>query len=308
MKKLAAVLLCALGACSPEPTWESQVQDPGLPPLAPDRVLRKPPDFRLRYLTDEKEYFYYFYADEATDDTRVWVVDYRRPEGERRPVPIPPDAPEYTTALDLFTDYWKALPDLPDEKRLKFFNELHDQEKKRRATLLDQQLLYKLASIRRLQEEKYVLECDLKSGNDANAQVNPDRVQFLQQEIAERARLLRILDAQARLLEFRIQTRDSEYGLIGAVLFESAVFEVEDLLEHYANPEFLAAEIRTRVEPGSWKRSQAKVAVVEGVRLAVRQTPEVVAHVRAYLAKLRAEIAARAKQKTEEKTLRPEPK
>lgn len=287
MRKTAAFLLF-LASCAPERTWESRVEEPEMPPLPAEKILRRPADFRVHDVPNRREYFLYVYGVDEMNDLRIFAIDHAQPRSPRQ---VPSDGAEYAAALDLFSEKWQSLP---DEERLGYFNRLHEQEMRRNATLLDEQIHYKTGAIRRLEEEKFLLECDLKSDSDANVQVKPEKVTALQAEIAEKARQIRVHGAQVHVLEFRRDLRNSEFGSRRG-RFVSATIKVDDLIIHYSGPQRLVDDIREHVASASWGKSIAAIEIAEG-SLTVRNTSEIVDEVAAFLNSRRAEFKEKAAQ------------
>ncbi len=289
---LAAACVPALSAagCTGVSPWESQVQEPEYYPPPPERLLRRPPDFRLRDLDNRREFFLYFHEDQEYREEVVTVVNYDVPEPQRRPRLALIHEHEY--ALSLFVRQWKSRS---DAEKLRYFNEMHLQEMRRNATLLDQEIRMKEAAVQDLQEKKIALEADLKSRQDTGAFAEGSEKfslissQALQNETARNERRLATALAELMVLRHFRAERDAEFGRHAAVVFVSTTFDVRDLLPRFSSPQRLADTVRTNVLPASWQRSQAWIEVVEG-HLVVRQTQEVMAGVQQYLEKLRIEM------------------
>src|SRR5688572_28334708 len=147
--------LLLLAASAPRDTWTSRVEDPGLPPFLPEHLLRKPADFKLYDAPVRKEFFLYFYADEEVQEDIVAVIDYAAPEGQRRPSFATRE--EHAYALDIFQADWRSRG---DAAKLKYFNERHAIDIRRKESLIDQKIDFKKREIQHLADHIYDIESD----------------------------------------------------------------------------------------------------------------------------------------------------
>jgi hypothetical protein len=229
MRKLAvaAAALGALGACGPVDTWSNRVEEPpavahnpeivredlilSLVAEAPfsERWVRRPPDFRLYDAAARKEYWLYLYEAAGVRDEFVLVLDHEEPPASRRLRLA--TAAEDARAWELFRAEWAARG---DERRLRYFNERHAREQARRATALEQAIVYKEAERRDLEEQALALRSDLASRRETGAYAAGDEKLSLPDAAAVERRLAgverRLAEATAELflLRYRRALRD----------------------------------------------------------------------------------------------------
>lgn len=292
MRKLGITLgLMALGACAPDDTWTSRVEDPGLPPLLLEYVLRKPADFRLFDAPTRKEYALYFYEDEQVSEEIVTVIDFKTPEGARRPRFATREEHEY--ALDIFRTDWQARG---EDARLKYFNERHLIEMRRKDGLLDQQIDFKGREIAHLDGKIQDIDADLQSRKDTSAFAGGDEklnlapAPALEAELARTRRKLAVAEAQLYILEYKRSLRDLADAR-GTGDFHEAEFNVGDLLPEDDKTEEFVKRLVMKVAPAAWDRPDARIGV-SGATLTVVQTRDVVVQVRDYIDRLRTEARA----------------
>ncbi len=292
---LAAALCLAAAAagCTGGSPWVSRVEEPEQPPYPPEKLLRKPPDFRLRDLDNSREFLLYFYEDQDFREEVVTVTNLTVPERDQRPRLATIDEHEY--AIQLFIRQWRSRS---DEEKLRYFNELHLQELRRNATLLDQQIRFKEAARKDLLERKIAMEADLKSRKDTNTfhdgseKFHLISTSALEHQIALVDRQLAETEVMLMVLRHLRAQRDAEFGRSAAALFLTATFRVRDLLPYFSEPQRLADSVRTNVDPQAWNRPMAMIEVREG-HLVVRQVRAVLEQVERYLDRLREELPAR---------------
>ncbi|HYF01586.1 MAG TPA: hypothetical protein VEJ18_21875, partial [Planctomycetota bacterium] len=198
MKQLGMVGgLILLAACAPGDRWSSRVEDPGLPPLAADLLLRKPADFKLSDHGLRKEYFLYFYEDDRMKEDVVVVLDHAMPGSHPRFA----TREEHVRALELFQAEWTARG---DHGRLRYFNERYGAEKRRKDSLLDDEIVYKEREVKELEEHVVNLEADVLSRKATGTFAAGDEKLHLAPEAAVHAELARaerrLAIAQAQLL------------------------------------------------------------------------------------------------------------
>ena len=280
MRKLGIALgLVFLGACAPEDTWTSRVEDPGLPPILLEYLLRKPADFRMYDGPTRKEYSLYFYEDEQVNEEIVVVIDYNSPEGVRRPRFATRE--EYAYGMDLFQADWKSRP---DDAKLKYFNERHMIEMRRRDGLIDQKIDFKSREIKHLQEKADDLEADLLSRKDTSTFAEGDEKlrlapsAALEAELARTRRRLIRAEAELYVLEYKRSLRDLADAR-GSGEYVDARVAVEDLLAEYPEPEEFVKLVVRKVSPAAWDRPEARIGVSRG-DLYVVQTRDVIVQVR----------------------------
>jgi hypothetical protein len=298
MKQLGVVLALGLGAlagCFPEDTWTSRVEEEEYQPPPPEHLLRQPADFRLYDPHVRKEFFLYNYEDETVRQEIVTVINYAVPEGERRPRLATREEHDY--AIALFIEDWKTRG-LND--KIRYFNEKYSQEVTRGNTLIDEKIVYKEKEIQSLEERKLHLTADIKSremtggtyagGDEKHQLVTLD---VAKRELAKTERLLLLAQGQLQILEYLRAQRNAAYAR-NAVLMVENTLPAKELLEVYGAPERLVAEIKQKVNPFSWSRPGARIEV-DGDKLEIYQTRDVILQVRDWAERVRADLAARKK-------------
>jgi hypothetical protein len=293
MRKLGIMLgLSFLGACAPENTWSSRVQDPGLPPILLEYLLRKPADFRLYDGQTRKEYVLYFYEDEQVREEIVVVIDYNSPEGVRRPRFATREEHEY--GMDLFQTDWVSRG---DDSRLKYFNERHLVEMRRKDGLLDQQIDFKNREITHLREKAHDIESDLGSRKDTSTFAEGDEklhlapAAALQSELSRTRHKIAVAEAQLYILEYKRSLRDLADARHSGTFAEGRI-GVDDLLTYYPEADQLIAQVVRKVMPAAWNRPEARIGL-SGGELVVIQTRDVIVRVRDFVNTLRAEARAK---------------
>jgi hypothetical protein len=299
MGKLGVVLgLSLLAACAPADTWSSRVEDPGLPPFLPEHLLRKPADFRLYDAPVRKEFFLYFYADEEVQEDIVAVIDYAAPEGQRRPRFATRE--EHAYALDIFQADWRSRG---DEAKLKYFNERHAIDTRRKESLIDQKIDFKKREIQHLADKAYDIESDLASRKDTNT-FGPGNEKLtlskegalapapaLEAELARTRRKLAVAETQLFVLEYRRSLRDLADARGSGDYVEGRVGVADLLPDDSKNEEFINQVVR-KVSPAAWQRPEARIGISRG-DLVVIQTRDVIVQVRDYVNQLRHEARAK---------------
>jgi hypothetical protein len=291
---VVALALAPLAGCFPEDTWSSRVQEEEYQPDPPEHLLRQPADFRLYDPNVRKEFFLYFYEDETVRQEIVTVINYALPEAERRPRLSTRDEHDY--AIAVFIEDWKSRG-LND--KIRYFNERYSQEVKRQNTLLDEKIVYKEKEVQELEDKRLSLAADIKSREMTGTyQGGDDKFKLVetpvaQRELAKTERLLLLAKGQLLLLQYLRDQRNSQYAR-NTVLMVRNSMPVKDLLDVYGAPERLVADVRQKVAPLTWDRSGAWIEV-DGDKLSMSQTRDVILQVRDYLERLRSEIAARKK-------------
>ena len=289
-----ALALAPLAGCFPEDTWSSRVQEEEYQPDPPEHLLRQPADFRLYDPNVRKEFFLYFYEDETVRQEIVTVINYALPEAERRPRLATRDEHDY--AIAVFIEDWKSRG-LND--KIRYFNQRYSEEVKRQNTLLDEKIVYKDKEVRELEDKHLSLKADIKSREMTGTyQGGDDKFKLVetsvaQRELAKTERLLLLARGQLLLLQYLRDQRNSQYARNTVLMVRNSI-PVKDLLEVYGAPERLVADVRQKVAPLTWDRSGAWIEV-DGDKLSMSQTRDVILQVRDYLDKVRSEIAARKK-------------
>lgn len=293
MRKLGVVLgLSFLGACAPEDTWSSRVEDPGLPPILLEHLLRKPADFRMVDGPTRKEYALYFYEDEQIREEIVVVIDFNAPEGVRRPRFATWE--EHTYGLDLFQADWVARS---GDAKLTYFNERHLVEVRRKSSLIDQQIDFKNREIKDLRERIRDLEADLGSRKDTNSFAEGDEklrlapAAAVEAELKRTQRRLVVAEAHLYLLEYKRSLRDLHDARHSGT-WDEARMGVDDLLPDYPETEELVKLVVRKVAPAAWDRPEARIRVSAG-ELVVYQTRDVNVQVRDFVNRLRSEARAK---------------
>jgi hypothetical protein len=292
---LGAALLGA-AACRPLDTWSSRVEDPGLPPFAPEVLFRKPADFRLFDPHVRKEFFLYLYEDDQVKQELITVIDHALPEKSRRPRLATHQEHDY--AMTLFREDWEARR--PDEKLI-YFNERWLHEDWRNRTLFDQKIVFKQHEIEALDEQRITLESDLKSRESSGAYAQGDEKFHLaesaavQRELKATERRLLLAQGELLILEHLRAMRDARYAR-GAIDLVEREFDVQDLMPMYSSPDRLAEELRMKVQPAAWARPGAVLKHEEGGRLRIVQSRDVLLGIADYLSRLRSEFAAQRRK------------
>ncbi len=313
MRKLGVVLALAvspaLAGCPPGDVWTSRVEESEevqrqphlvrsdqiftltLPPPPPEHLMRKPPDFRLIDPHLKKEFLLYLYEDESISQEVVVVINKALPEKEQAPRLATREEHDY--AISLLIGDWRARG---EDRKIRYFNERHEQEMARNATLLDHQIVYKQQEVESLREQIVDLNADLASRKATGAFAAGDE-QFdlapapaVEAELARTKRRLSIAEAQLAILVYKRDFRDSHYSRVGSTYVESAI-ECADVAKYYSAPERFVADVRMRAEPHAWARPDARLSYSDGT-LHVRQTRDVVMKVRDAVERLREEWKA----------------
>jgi hypothetical protein len=299
MRKLGiAGLLCAalaVAACRPMDTWSSRVEDPGLPPFAPDVLLRQQADFRLYDPHLRKEFFLYLYEDDQVKQEVITVIDHGLPEGERRPRMA--SIAEHDHAMASFDQDWRLRR---QDEKLRYFNEKVTHEDLRNRTLYDHQMTFKAHEIAQLDEQRIALDADLKSRTATGAYAAGDEKfklvesSVVQRELNAAERRLALARGQYLILEYLRRMRDARYARGTADLVERE-YDVRDLLAMYPAADRLAEEIKMKVLPEAWTR-QGTALEADNTLLRVVQSREVQVAVSDYLGRLRTDFAAQRRK------------
>ncbi len=288
-----ALSLPALAGCPPGDVWTSRVEEPELLPPPPEHLLRKPPDFRLLDPHLKKEFLLYLYEDESVNLEIVTVINKALPEKEQAPRRATKEEHDYAIAL-LIGD-WRARG---EDRKIKYFNERHEQEMSRNATTLDYQIVYKKQEVDSLREQVADLTADLKSRSDTgtfaagNEQFDLAPSASVEASLARTRRRLAIAEAQLSMLMYKRDFRDSYYSRVGSTHVESEI-ECADVARNYSAAERFVADVKMRSDPAAWSRTDARISYSDG-KLYVRQTRDVVMKVREAVDHLRAEWRAAA--------------
>ena len=286
-------LLLALSACAPGDRWSSRVEDPGLPPLAPEHLLRKPADFQLYEASVRKDFLLYFYEDAEVKEELVVVIDHAAYD----PRPRFATLEEHEFALDLFQTEWK---DKSKAQKLKYFNERTAAERKRRMTLLDDRIHYKQGEVKLLEGKASDLDADLKSRKATNTYAAGDEkfglapAAALENQYALTMRALAVAQAELFVLEHLRSARDLADAR-GSGEFVEGRIKVQDLAADRDAGEKFVAEVQKRVAPGAWgeHRPDARIRWNSDGELVIWQTRDVILQVRNYVDRRRAEERAR---------------
>jgi len=289
-----ALALAPLAGCFPEDTWSSRVQEAEYQPDPPEHLLRQPADFRLYDPHVRKEFFLYYYQDETVNQEIVTVINYALPEAERRPRLATREEHDY--AIAVFIEDWKSRG---LNEKIRYFNERYSQEVKRGNSLIDEKIVYKEKEVRELEDKRLALHADIKSREmtgtyqAGDPKFNLVEGSVAQRELAKADRALLLAKSQLLILQYLRDQRNAAYAR-NAVLFVDTTLPAKDLLDVFGAPERLVADIRQKVNPFSWDRPGARISV-DGDKLEITQTRDVILQVRDYMERIRAEIAARKK-------------
>jgi hypothetical protein len=315
MRKLGLVfalaLSPALAGCPPGDVWTSRVEEPDeiadnphlrdqdlifslLFPLdRPEHLFRKPADFRLLDPHLKKEFLLFLYEDESVSQEVVVVINKALPEKDQAPRLATREEHDYAIAL-LIGD-WRARG---EERKIRYFNERHEQEMSRNSTTLDYQIVYKRQEIEELRSSIVDLTADLKSRSDTgtfaggNEQFDLAPTPSVEASLARTKRRLAIAEAQLAMLVYKRDFRDSHYARVGSTYVETSI-ECGDVAKHYSDPGRFVADVKMRAEPAAWSRGDARISYSDGT-LYVRQTRDVAIKAREAVDQLRAEWKAAA--------------
>lgn len=201
-------LLLLAGCTSSGERFEGDPVAPHLPPLPPEHVLRRHPDFRFLEYSTGKEYFLRFYSDENVQEEIVTVRDPGQAERAT-------SAQERDHALAVFETDWKSKG---DEERLRYHRELYEKERKRDATLIDLRIQHEAAALRRFQERyddtlfnlraRQATNVHPKEGDELAAKFHEPSTEFLQQELTRLEAEVKASETRLKMLEYQRAVRD----------------------------------------------------------------------------------------------------
>ena len=197
------------------------------PPELPERLFRKPADFRIHDVAAGKEYFFYLYEDEYVKQELVTVLDHRLPDPGAAPRPAYAD--EHERAMQLLMSEWHRGSDgdqvlyavkVPqahlvldvDRNKYEYFRKRVAEGEARRDTMLDEKIRFKEHALRQLRTERHDLEADLLARQDAKVFNEPEKVRFLEQQIGRREYEILVTEAQLNILKYRRYLRDQAYA------------------------------------------------------------------------------------------------
>lgn len=284
MRTIFLALLVVAAACrkSPQP-YHDWPDVPELPPPAPERFLRQPPDFSFRDYTQRKHYYLRFYSAPEVDEEVVTIVDEREPERGERLATLD----EHDYAMTVFVEDWerKGL-----EEKLRHHKEIRDRERLRTATLLDERIRLTRLALAEIEDRKFELDAKLRArqATGHTPEGDPDSA-FLAAESSRLQQDFYVREAELRLLEYWTWLRDREFTRASTDLVEEA-FPLTDYRGVYKDPWDLVEEVKKNVRPEMWNRAHAKIEV-RGDMIVIRCLRSVVEEVRGYLASLTARHA-----------------
>lgn len=204
----AALALAALSGCRPTYHEPEPSQVP-LPPLPPERILRKPPDFRFKDYTSGKTYFYRGFSESLPDggDFRHEIITVRDADSD---LEREADAQEREYALRILEEDWlhKGMTE-----QVEYHRELARIGRERRDSLIEARIEYAEKAAAHLEEELIVLKADLESSTKTQGYSAPaGHVEFLQREVAAKQATLAEERAKLESLRFLLADRDRAYG------------------------------------------------------------------------------------------------
>jgi len=283
MKRIFLLLLA--GCSSSAVRYDADPVRPDLPPLPPEHVLRRTPDFRYLDYSSGKEYYLRFYADENLQEEIVTLRDAGQAERAAT-------AEERETALAIFETVWKSKG---QEDRLRYHRQIYETERKRDATLIDLRIENETAALARFRERydetlfnlraREATNVHPKEGDELSGKFHEPTTEFLQKELARLELEIRASETRLKMLEYKRAVRDSQYRLDLSNQTRSETFDVSDLLRRYA-PDRLVEQIRETVDPPSWNRPHARLEIQDST-LIVSQTAPALEKIRAHLDQLR---------------------
>lgn len=278
--------LLTAGCSSRVGRYEGDPIGPDIPPLPPEHVMRRHPDFRFVDHGTGKEYLLRLYSDENVRMEIVTVRDPGRPESTATEA-------EREFALSVFVTEWRSKG---MEDRLRWHLEGHENERRIADTLLDRRLADEEAGLRRFRERRDEVLFNLrarkdtgvhpKEGDELSAKFHEPSTEFLERELARLEAEVRAAEARTRVLEYEIRLRNARFARSAADVWVRDSFEVSDLLGRMT-PDGLVARVKREVDPESWI-GQARAEVV-GDQLVVVQTRTAMPKVREFLLRLRRE-------------------
>jgi hypothetical protein len=203
----------SLGACAVRSQpWASEPAPVDVAAPPPLRIMRVPPDFRLRDYGEEREYLIRRYSDSSRKEIIVTILEPGRPERLAT-------AEEHAHAWNLFESEWAGKP---RDARLDYFRGLRELELSRNATLVDEEIRLQREALARLEEERRGLDADLRArretaGYTAEAAKKLDVTSsgFLEGEIARRDLDLHLARTRLEILQYKrrlLATPDTYFG------------------------------------------------------------------------------------------------
>lgn len=204
----AALALAAISGC--RPTYHEPEPSPvSLPPLPPERVLRKPPDFRFKDYTNGKTYFYRGFSESMPEggEFRLEIVTVRDADADVER-DANPEEREY--ALRVLEEDWlkKGMTE-----QIEYHRELARIGRERRDTLIEARIEYAEKAAAHIEEELTVLKADLEASTKTTGYRAPaGHVEFLQREVAAKQSALAEERAKLEMLRYALADRDRAYG------------------------------------------------------------------------------------------------
>lgn len=202
MKRLLALSLAfaAAAACKP-PQYHEPEPEPIEPPPAPiERVIRLPVNYRFRDQATQRVYSMRLYRDEEIEDILVTIMEPGR-AFERNATPA-----ETEYAMSVFIGEWVEKS---EEDQLGIARRIYDRELARRATLLDEQIRLKEAAIQRLEDLRLEMNADLVASRTTSGYAaDPQRLKFLQDEVARLDGRIAMEKAQLQILRYQRYLRE----------------------------------------------------------------------------------------------------
>lgn len=211
MRWLAAALSVAAAVSGCErPTYREPDPSPIEAPVPPpERVLRRPPDFRFTDFPTRRVFSYRVYTEALPDggELKQEVVTVLDPGAA---VEREATREEHDYVLAALEEDWlrKGF-----KERMEHHQELVRIARDRQKLMLEYKIAYAEKAIRHYEEEILVLEADLQaSRKTAGYQAPPGRLEFLEREIAEKK--AGMIETRASLATYRFlqQERDKAYG------------------------------------------------------------------------------------------------
>lgn len=201
MKKLLLLLPLVVSCSAPADSRRDWPVIPRIPPAPPERVLRIPPDVTFRNHAEGKEYFLRLYSDPGFREEIVTVIDRGAAgQGERLAT-----SEEHRYAMTVFEQDWKRQG---NAERLRVHAELYEREKRRNATLLDQEIRLTREAVTLLEGRKFDLDADLRARKATGSGQSPEEIAFLQKEADRTAAEILERTTQLQILEHKLLLED----------------------------------------------------------------------------------------------------
>lgn len=267
---VAIILPLLLVSCADrsERPWDDRVVIPPVdPPPPPALILMQVPDFKL-YVPDEKRTYI---LRRVGDDSVVTI--FVEGEPERLATLREQEFLHARLKLD-----WTAQK---HDRKLEYHYKLLEREKKRSATLLDQEIADKKEVLRMNDERKDLVDMRIRALEEEK--VRPEESDALRKQSETLEREIGYTRAQIAVLEYKRWLRDVDERK-ATTPYAIETFNINAYMRRHVikSENEVIARIKRQVAPASWLAWYAELYMKQG-HLIVRNTPEVIAQVREYL-------------------------